>query len=288
MNRNLPLAICSILLCVLAALAKLTTWPAFVIGYGIFLAGELYRTRKLQIQSVLYCGSGILLALAVTVTWTFHTDQIRLLNQFGGSLTSTALRDHIYGTWYQLFSEELWFEILPRRILPDALGYCWPVLLICIRYVRIRSQRTVAAVASLVLFILPIAIFTNLHIVHDYYQTANAIFLVAAAALLLSELIAVQKPILAAVIATFLVIGALGRFFSHQWVLARPVTTHPFYIAAKLVANSTPPASSLIVFGADSSSEVHYYAQRKGVALPFWAPDQARKFLDHPDAIMGG
>jgi hypothetical protein len=43
------------------------------------------------------------------------------------------------------------------------------------------------------------------------------------------------------------------------------------------------------VFGVDWSSEVNYYAERKGLALPVWASlETAHRILANPDAYMGG
>jgi hypothetical protein len=277
-------------LCVLAALAKATTWPAFVVAYGFYVAAELWRTRTIKVMPTLIAACGVLAALAITVLWNRHGDQLRLLNPFGGFLTSGALRSWTFGTWSQLFGEKLWFDIVPRRMLPDAIGYCWPVLLICVRYVRGNSVRTMLGLASMVLFILPFAIFTNLHIVHEYYQSANAIFAVAAATFLLSELAAVGRRGLAICIAVLLVAGAVTRFsYFQKPVGARDLSQHPFYVAANLVKQRTEPDTALIVFGIDWSSEVHYYAERKGVAFPGWGRlDQAKALLENPDAMMGG
>src|SRR5262249_6039212 len=142
----------------------------------------------------------------------------------------------------------------------------------------------------IVLFILPIAVFTNVHIIHDYYQTANAIFIVAAISFLVSELIAARKPILASFVVVLLIFGSLARFYFHQWPAATaPLFGHWSYLAGKMVEKSTPEESSLIVLGLDWSSEVNYYAKRKGLALPVWAtPQEARMILSNPDAAMGG
>src|SRR5262249_3627226 len=132
--------------------------------------------------------------------------------------------------------------------------------------------------------------FPNLHMVHDYYQAANSIFLVAAVAFLLSELITVQKPVLATILAVLLIAGSLARFYGHQWLVAtKPLFGHFSYLAGNILERATPADSGLIVFGVGWSSEVNYYAKRKGLALPFWAtPDETRMILRYPDAAMGG
>jgi hypothetical protein len=289
-DASLPWLIASIPLCILAALAKATTWPAFIAAYGFYFIAQYFRTRSIKVLPTLIIAIGVISAFGITVLWNLHGDNLRLLNPFGGFLTTSALRGWTFGTWKQLFSEQLWFDILPHRMLPDALGYCWPALLICIRYVRGDSLRTTLAVASMALFLLPIAIFTNLHIVHEYYQSANAIFAVAAATFLLSEVAAVGRRRLAVFLAILLVAGAVAHSSNSEIPLAeRDFTQHPFYIAAKLVQQQTKPDTALIVVGIDWSSEIHYYAQRKGVALPLWATvDQARKLFENPDALMGG
>jgi hypothetical protein len=143
-------------------------------------------------------------------------------------------------------------------------------------------------IASVILFILPILLFPLLHILQDYYQAANSIFLVAAVAFLLSELIAVGKPVLTTILAVLLIAGSLARFYSHQWrVATKPLFDHFSYLAGKIVERATPPDSGLIVFGVGWSSEVNYYAKRKGLALPFWAtPEETRMILSHPDSAM--
>jgi hypothetical protein len=51
------------------------------------------------------------------------------------------------------------------------------------RTVLLRRDYAYAAVAAVLAFLVPFLVFTNLHIVHSYYQTANAIFIIAAVGL---------------------------------------------------------------------------------------------------------
>ena len=175
-------------------------------------------------------------------------------------------------------------------MLPQILGYGWPVLLLCFRYIRMNSSHSLLAIVCAILFVVPIALFTNLNMVHDYYQTANAVFLVAVVAFLLSELIAIDKMIPAAIVGTVLFVGAVLHVRDNEW----PVATgrhdlNPNYIAAKIVKNSTPVDSSVIVFGVDWSSEVNYYSERKGLAFPGWASlEKAKRIFANADTYMGG
>ena len=125
---------------------------------------------------------------------------------------------------------------------------------------------------------------------HHYCQTANALFLIAAVVLLIAEMIAVRKILYASVVGIALFGGAVIHIRDNEW----PISTgrhdlNPGYLAAQLVRDSTAPNSSLIVFGVDWSSEINYYAERKGLALPGWASLQkAGAILANPDAYMVG
>jgi hypothetical protein len=291
-RRSWALLLLSIPFCALCALTKATTWPAFVVACGLFMCWTMWRSWRIPFSAILLAGGGIVLALVLTLVWTWHADRVRQLNLLGEYLTAANLNRVAwnYGTWSQFFSSSLWGSIVPQRMLPQILGYGWPVLSLTIRYVRMSSPYTILAIACAFLFLVPIALFTNLHMVHDYYQTANALFLIAAVVLLIAEMIAVRKILYASVVGIALFGGAVIHIRDNEW----PIGTgrhdlNPGYIAAKLVRESTSADSSLIVFGVDWSSEVNYYAERKGLALPGWAsPQKAGAILANPNAYMGG
>jgi hypothetical protein len=232
----------------------------------------------------------ILIALGTTLLWTWHADRVRELNLLGEFLSSTNLKTFIYGTWSQFFSRTLWADVLPQRMLPQILGYGWPVLFLSLWYIRVRSAYTIFAVISAALFLVPIILFTNLHIVHDYYQTANSLFLIAAEALLVAEMLSVRRRFAAGLVSVVLLGGAVLHIVNNEW----PIGTarhdlDPGFVAARKVRELSMPNSGLIVFGIDWSSEVHYYAERKGLALPVWASaPKVETILADPDTYMGG
>ncbi len=289
-RQSWALLLLSIPLCLVCAITKATTWPAFVVAYVLFMCWTMWRSGRIPFSAIQLAGAGIVLALTLTLVWTWHADRVKQLNLLGGYLTSGNLHGWNHGTWSQFFSPTLWGSIVPQRMLPQILGYGWPVLLLAIRYVRMDSAYTILAIVCSALFLVPIALFTNLHMVHNYYQTANALFLIAAVVLLIAEMIAVRKILSASVVGIALFGGAVIHIRDNEW----PIGTgrhdlNPGYLAAQLVRDSTAPNSSLIVFGIDWSSEINYYAERKGLALPGWASLQkAGAILANPDAYMGG
>jgi hypothetical protein len=287
-TRPLVWATAAIPLSILAALTKITTLVPFVAAYAVCAAWRFMQTRTVQVLPVLLSMTGLFVAFGAMVVWTQHADAVKAASPFGDDLTSVTLTRWNFGTWSQLLSIKPAY-LLFHRMLPDVLGYGWPVLIACIWLIRGDRLRLTIVLFCTLFFFVPIVIFTNLHLVHDYYQVANGIFLVVSAAVLISGLIAMGRPRWAAFLCLYIVIGSQARFFLHQWTLTKDLGRHPSYIAGTLVDHSTDPQSSMIVFGIDWSPEIHYYAQRKGVALPRWSSvDKAKRLLDGPDLWMGG
>jgi len=290
-KRSIGLLILSVPLCALAALAKVTTWPAFVGAFGLYFLARLYRDRSYPIIPLLFAAGGILIAYVSSSAWTVHSDLVKLANPYGYLLEYKHLQGWIYGNLEQRLSKNLWLNLVPFRMLPDMIGYCWPVLLLCVPFLRPKSPRTLMGLCCFVLFFVPILLFTNLHIAHTYYQLAGAGFIVGCAAFFVAEVANAGRPGLAAALVVLLVAGSAVRFFENQWPQATgPLENAATYQAGKAVERSTPPDSALIVLGMDWDPEIHYYAQRKGFALPMWwtTPERTKEILDNPDAIMGG
>src|SRR5262245_22992078 len=65
LERGIAWLIASVPLCILAALAKATTWPVFVVAYGLYFVAEVIRTRKIKILPTVIAGSGVLAALTI-------------------------------------------------------------------------------------------------------------------------------------------------------------------------------------------------------------------------------
>ena len=56
----------------------------------------------------------------------------------------------------------------------------------------------------------------------------------------------------------------------------------------KFIDNTIAEKDTIIVLGVDWSSEVNYYAKRKGIAMPDWATDkQMYEILNSPLKFMG-
>ena len=189
----------------------------------------------------------------------------------------------------------LWRDVVLRRALSDAFGYA-AIPAVALIGVSLLSRRYVYAVlAAVAAFLVPFLVFTNLHIVHFYYQTANAILIVAAAGLALASLIRMSRNWLGLLGLAVLVAGQLVYFRSvYAIYLTHDFSGEQLFRIAKLARTQTELGASLIVIGDDWSSTIPYYAERKSLDIPNWLalPSLQRivaapqKYLD--DARLGG
>ena len=272
-KNDLILALFSIPICILAAFAKATSWPAFVVGLGIFWAFDWRRGFTPPFLTALTISAGILLALLASFWWIAFSDEIKSAGPLSRELTSTALTTWNYGTMESRFSARLWSDLLPRRMLQDLFGFGWLVVLIAFTHLNWRESYFWTALGAIVLFFVPLSLFTNLHLVHNYYQTANGLFLIAAAAIVISGLARKGHVRVAVGICVLVLIAQVIRFSEAYWPLVTANTrAQPYYQAAQFIRTASTRGTALITFGIDWNPMLHYYSERKGVAVPGWIP----------------
>jgi hypothetical protein len=153
-----------------------------------------------------------------------------------------------------------------------------------------RTRRVV--VTCVALFVAPVLIFTKLHVVHDYYQSSCALFLIAALAVAVSDWVPVVTGRIAMVPAlTILLVAANVSAFvtGYGKVAVTPISSanNRTLAIADLLRRSTPKGSAFVAFGFDWSSELGFYAERKSFTVPPWFSDYARAW-ERPADFLGG
>jgi asparagine N-glycosylation enzyme membrane subunit Stt3 len=130
---------------------------------------------------------------------------------------------------------------------------------------------------SLALFLGPFLIFTNLHIIHSYYQVANSLFfsvgLGVAIAALITEANSTKKRNFINLL--FVAIIASNLYFYLKGSLKEKVTgVNPLetkiLLLAEYIKNNTSIDRPVIWYGHDWSSEGPFYSERKSLAVPAW------------------
>jgi len=289
----------AILLCSLFATAanlqKVTTGLPVVLILGCLWLLHWLRHGGLRAPSIreiatAVCAFGA--PILIAVVWTRYTDAVKAANPLGPQLTSAALRSWNFGTLHQRLDPSTYLTVVWERMLaPNAGGLLGVALIAAAALVPAPVRVRAAIAAALALFLLPILLFTNLHVVHDYYQASCALFLIAALALA----VGVWMPSLvrhAAVVPalTALLVASNVRAFTAGY---RPIAGREFKIPrdrpltiAEIVRRYTPPGTGFVAFGREWSSELGYYAQRKSFTVPGYFKDYARAWQE-PAGFLG-
>jgi hypothetical protein len=177
--------------------------------------------------------------------------------------------------------------LTPLGAIPAAL-----LLLLSLFKSQNRSQRTFIAIC-LCLAVLPLLIFTNLHIVHNYYQAANEVFLILAISAAFDSFIQVFAPRwqqMAAIVA--ITLFALGNHqeFNANYLSSTQGQSSDRLDIGQFIQRRTDPDSAIIVFADDWSSELAYHSRRHALTMPGWSIpgiDQTA-ILQQPNRFLGG
>lgn len=284
----------------LGILAKSTTFPAFGMLGGLLLLKQSHAAWKSgftadKVRPILLAAFALALPLIVGIAWTAYSDIVKAGNEVGALLTSRRLVTWTLGTLDQRIGLTLWRDVILRRSLTDAFGNAAVPAVALIGATLLRRQYAYAALAALLAFLAAFLMFTNLHIIHFYYQTANAIFIVAAAGLGLACVMRTKQVVLGFVCLALIVAGQLFYFRSnYAYLLTNDFSLVPQFRIAQVAKSATKLDDSLIIIGDDWSSTIPYYAERKSLVIPNWIPVSSwqrmlatpQKYLD--DVRLGG
>lgn len=270
-----------------AALTKITTAFPFFLLAGVtasrqFLVSDWKARALLAMQAALALGLPALLFLL----WNDRADSLKAANDVATMTRSGApmMASWNFGTLEQRFGLDM-IRAQCRAAL-DMFGLGAPLLLPVTAWALVRARPKRADVGRLValalLYLLPWMISTNLHVVHEYYQTGNAVFAIAAVALALAIVASRGNMLDATLLCGLFVLSQAARIATYQ---AQSLFSDSTELRlAKVVKDTTRPEQLILTYGLDWSPVVPYYAERRARMEPFWTtPSQYRTRLPAPD-----
>jgi len=293
-SRHLWTGFACLLFGALAILTKSTTFPPVVVGGFVFLLAALaqeVRGRAFRSAGTMILTAGLvtLPAIAAGYLWVVWTDVLKEQNIFAHQLTSAFLWNWNFGYPGLRTSAKFWYTIRDR-MSHDVFGHS-ELVAVALWVFAIVSERTrLVALASLSVVLSGLLFFPNLHTIHNYYQTALAMFAIVPCALGVAALVGDKLNSAAAVA---LAVVAVCQLYASWFVVRETIEGEPLeingYRVARAAAETLPPGSGLLVFGTDWSSEVPYYAERRTFAVPGWAEDaQIAEVVADPSKVLGG
>lgn len=266
---------------VLSVLQKATTgFAVLAVMAFVFLFYELHKNsdlfKSITPQNVFWCLVLFAVPLAIGYGWTRYTDIVKVKSEFGTSITSAALSKWNWGTFDQRFSSKLYEDVLWGRVLKDNFSGFVGVLLVFAALFCSRSVILKRAIGvSLVLGLAPFLIFTNLHLIHNYYQSANVLFLVFALALAFGERLQANQQGKGWFFCIFLalMINNYIAFANGYFVNVKDTYTtgnSKDLGIASVLKHSLRSDQAFVAFGNDWSSALSYYSERKSFTVPSW------------------
>lgn len=275
----------------LAVLAKSTTFLSIgPIAGAVYLYDAFAWLRRDRSASsaygLLWRGLLFLVPIMVGAAWVAASEHFRAANAFSLHLTPEALRAWNFGTLAQRF--DLRETILAS--LKQAFGYISLLVPLLIALALIHGRYRTAILFAAAGYLSPFFIFTNVHIVHPYYQSSNAIFACIAVGLSIASMIDKGLRKTAVVILVCLVASQLHYFREYFWSpVATDNVSSPLVLTARAARDATKPDESLLFFGDEWSSVIPFYSERKSLGIPFFTPPQIfEKIIADPQPFLDG
>jgi hypothetical protein len=137
-------------------------------------------------------------------------------------------------------------------------------------------------------------LFTNLHIIHSYYQYANSFWLVLAVALAFC-IVSRKIPNWSFILVMTLILACQIYTYSNTYYIATTYKWSPVMDVGWFIKKNTPKDSAIMVVGDDWSPEVAFYSKRKALYIPNWVDglfpvdeEALISALKNPDSMLGG
>lgn len=249
-------------------------------------------TLRRLIRPLTILGMPVLIGFA----WAHYADVVKADNLFGRQLTSGALTFWNFGNISQRLSLETWRVVVWQRSFSQNAGGWLGVAFLLLPWLGGPKYRSFAwiSLAALTLFVLPILIFTNLHFVHNYYQTGCLLFLIAALSIVIGGWLRMASGVSALtplVTAAFMAFNLVSFYAEYGIVTARSVPEQdPRSVLAYTIGNylraHTKAGTGLAIFGQEWSSEIAFQAQRKSITAPE-SFNEYKQVWQNPQAYLG-
>lgn len=266
----------------IGALGKISTFVPFACLAGLILLNDFvqrFRRHDTPLRAIMI-GSAILpIPLVMFEIWVRFADARKSKNPIASYLVSTLPATHLWylGTWAQVFSRSLVHALF--RAVTDTLGLLGvPILIVSVVLAiswEIIDRRTGTIIAgALGAFLLPFVLFVNTHIVHNYYDVANAIFLICAQAIVITRVFSTGHRLAGWGLLTLILASQLLWFRLFFLPDIRNPKDRPMLEIAQAVNTKTDPEGVVVIYGQEWSPVIPYYARRRALMAPASVPDR--------------
>src|SRR5262245_11992600 len=208
--------------------------------------------------------------LVAGLVWTRHADAIKEASPATRWMTTSQLADWNFGTLQQRLEGANW-ALVGDRIEALLVGrYLWAGLIIV---ALVFAKRRAFWIGMALTVVLPVVVFFNLFVVHDYYLialTPGIAALLGLSAGLIWRVGGDRLP------AALVILGLAALWLAPLYVTTRgywrdvafnPPKTGREMVTAALIRRDVPPNDPLVLQGLGWDPTTLYYAHRRGLML---------------------
>ena len=263
-----------LVLATLSALVKITTFFPFALLAGALVAWRLVVLlreggRRDALRLAVAAAVPMAVAIGSLMAWLAMSDQMKMgsvLAEFStsGNLSKWNINQAALGEL-----RGFWIQVVLGRMIPDILGHAaWLAPLAVFAMLPGRGRYLAWMTGGVALFLAPMLVFTKLHETHNYYQMANATFLLVALAAAMDAAAGRWRREFAIGLGLLALAGMMLGFHGGYWRSIQDFDrNHPSLAIADVLRRNTRPDDVLVLLGLNWSSEVPYYAGRRAVML---------------------
>ncbi len=252
----------------LAALVKVTTAFGYLVALVVVSLAHVIRDDQRRGRARVYAayfGSVFVLPALPLLAWTRFADYEKGLNPLTANyITSAALHDWNYGTWAQKTALATW-QTLWDHTMSETFGS--PVGFVACAALAILAAKRIDVVVALLAGVFSIyAVFTNLHVIHEYYQYSTSALAVAVVGIGIGAaetLTARARPLLVGV-ATAMLLEALS-VYGADYLPAQVKMNRTGADTGNFVKAHTSSSALIVIFGDEWSSLYPYYSERRAL-----------------------
>jgi hypothetical protein len=270
----------SLVLFTLAAMQKITTALPIILALIVlnFLhSSELKGFSK--VKELTKYAAPFVLPISISQVWVVYSDGIKEDGLLSKYMTSASLSGWNFGTFAQRFSSDLWVDVILKRVVLGNSGAGIAFILLVIYLIKFpRNQKYI--ITFLLMFLLPILIFPNLHIVHTYYQSANLLFLLMAISIALEDLTKSKMKVAVTLllITSVVNLAVFSKYYLPFERLKKEDTIE--YLIAQELKSVTSKQNIFVSYGLDWDPTVSYLSSRDAVMFPNWYPNYDRAIIN--------
>ena len=220
------------------------------------------RSRRTRLWTAIAVG----VPLVAAALWTHHADAIKAASPVTEWLTGWNLRRWNFGRAHDRIEWDQW-ELILENAVPTLVSL-YGLLLVpaAVAVWRSPQWRFWLAIASAA--ILPVLVFMNLYVAHDYYLVAVSPAVAALVGLGAGKLWSVLRPrwlvVALPLVAVALAWGTV-QLKADYWARIDGASNDPLVLPfAREVASHTADGELVAAVGLDWSPAVFYYAHRRG------------------------